>query len=452
MKKKIALIVAIIVVLLIAAGAYAYLGTDLFKSGKEMFFSYLEKDLDKQNEVSKYMAKKQKTPQTNNGTVRLSITGLENEKEVSDVINSSKISFNGSIDPAKMNFEENISAEAQGVSIPVSVKKVGETIGLQSGLIDPKYIAIKNENLDKLVEKFLPNTLKGVPEKIDFTEYKLTEAEIKELSQRYKTILLNNLEEKMFEKGKADNQTVITLTIDNAKAAKIVDEMLAAFKEDNIVMSRIEKFVKTLNDMGVEDASVESIKTSIDELINKIKEEENKENGLKIVVKEYIANKELAKIEVEMFSEESKILSLEATEKEGNIKIYDTDGKLIENLKYTIKLDEQNYVCNIEGTVSDEETTVEIRESVEYKNIKSDNVEEIYNVTYKIPNTGSFESLDSPIDLSIVLNNTISFKDSVTINEFNANDAIVVNDATDEELQQLILNIYQKFGSIANAQ
>ena len=45
MKKKIALALLIVVILLGIGGVYAYFATSAFKTGKELFFSYMTSDL-----------------------------------------------------------------------------------------------------------------------------------------------------------------------------------------------------------------------------------------------------------------------------------------------------------------------------------------------------------------------------------------------------------------------
>ena len=52
------------------------------------------------------------------------------------------------------------------------------------------------------------------------------------------------------------------------------------------------------------------------------------------------------------------------------------------------------------------------------------------------------------IKMNINFENTKSFDENLQIEELNADNAIVLNDATDEELQNLILGIYQQLGLI----
>ena len=128
MKKK-GLIVAIIVlvVLLVLAGgafAYIYFGTDLLLSERQGFEKYAIQLVEGKNKfissnVENYLNKKENTPYTTNGTITVDIMpigevatnseGTQNLTEVLNYSNNTAISFDGKVDNANRKFEQNIS-------------------------------------------------------------------------------------------------------------------------------------------------------------------------------------------------------------------------------------------------------------------------------------------------------------------------------------------------------
>lgn len=59
---------------------YAYFATDMFKTEKEMFFSYIGNSIEETEQDKKiveYIEKKEEKPYSNNGEITFNMTGLE---------------------------------------------------------------------------------------------------------------------------------------------------------------------------------------------------------------------------------------------------------------------------------------------------------------------------------------------------------------------------------------
>ena len=95
MKKKIVLLVILIVLLLAGGIAYAYYATDLFKTDKEMFFSYLIDEKTEtefnQEKLIEYYAKQASTPYESNGEISFDTTGMSQSQGLTEA----KIAFEG---------------------------------------------------------------------------------------------------------------------------------------------------------------------------------------------------------------------------------------------------------------------------------------------------------------------------------------------------------------------
>ena len=218
MKKKIALTLLIVVILLGIGGVYAYFATSAFKTDKELFFSYMTSDLLsnlKDENLKEYIKKQENNAYTNKGSIALEV---QDDGSISDetlqIIKNSKVTFEGKTDNSKKVAEQTLTMElAQGINIPVKVRRDGETLGIQSNLLNTKFIAVRNENLKNLIER-LGADAEDVPDKIDFEESTFTESEIKELKEKYFSILDENLDEELFSKEKENDQTTTYITKD----------------------------------------------------------------------------------------------------------------------------------------------------------------------------------------------------------------------------------------------
>ena len=124
MKKKIILAIILVVILLGAGVTYAYFATDLFKTDKQIFLSYilnnkmLEQFEDKA--ITDYVEKQENIAYTNKGEITLNASGLG--EEVESVLNKTKVTIEGKNNTAQNKTEENITLDfSQGFNIPIKM-------------------------------------------------------------------------------------------------------------------------------------------------------------------------------------------------------------------------------------------------------------------------------------------------------------------------------------------
>ena len=413
MKKKILLIVLIVIILLGVGGAYAYFATNAFKSDKEMFFEYLSQDL-KDEKILEYVKKQEENAYTNKGEASIKINGENNlarTEETIQMLNNSKITFEGKVDNSQKLAEQTMTMNfSQGFNVPVKIRRDGDALGIQSNLLYNKFIAIKNENLKTLAEKFGADAEK-IPDKIELEKNQFTEEEIKTLKNRYFSILNENLEEELFSTERVENQTVITLNMSDKKWSEIIAKILETVRNDEIILNKI-------SDM----TDVQDFKDNIDDAINELKDvETNGTNAL--CIKLYIESKEVKKIEATFIEPESN-------KTVGKIEILKEKNE--SDLVYTIKI----------NTESEDDGNTSIDFKAEYKDIVDlNNVEENYELRIKNTDTD-----DEGMDLSLNYTNTKKFTTDIEIEGINNDNAIIINDATDDELDNLLMEIYKNLG------
>ncbi len=417
MKKKILLAIILVVLLLGFGAAYAYFGTDIFKTDKQIFLSYIFKE-NTNNILSKYIGKQQNTPYTNNGNITVDVSGVNDESI--DVLNNLKIALNGKTNKNQKQVEQDITLDfGQGFNVPIHFRTSNNTYGIQSDLLNSKYIAIRNENLKQLAEKFNLDT-ESIPDKLEISGEQFTEEDLKTLKTTYSKILIDNLEDELFSKEKVEKQTIVKLKMSEKKFVDILSKILETASNDEILLKLYTSEQK------------ETLQKQIEELKSELSEIELEEtNTLEISL--YIESRKVNKCELK-FIEDSKtiaeiILSETATESE--------------------------IAYNIIAKIESDEEQIKTDSTITYRNLdKLDDVKEIFDINLEINTSKDDMDLDpedvvnTNIKMNINFENTKSFNENLQIEELNADNAIVLNDATDEELQNLVLGIYKQLGLI----
>lgn len=440
MKKKIALTLLIVVILLGIGSVYAYFATNAFKTDKELFFSYMTSDWLsdlKDENLKEYIKKQDNNAYTNKGSIALEV---QDDGSISDetlqMIKNSKITFEGKTDNSKKIAEQTLTMElAQGINIPVKVRRDGETLGIQSNLLNTKFIAVRNENLKNLLER-LGADAEDVPDKIDFEESTFTESEIKELKEKYFSILDENLDEELFSKEKENDQTIIKLSMTEEKAKDVLIKIFQTIRDDETLLKKFS---------GVIDK--DDLKQQIDDLVDELKDIEPDEKTT-FEMKLSIKSKKVEKVEMNIKEGENikANILIEKSQNKLSIKAYDEGDSILE-LQIEKETNENDVAYKIDiktdlDTELADQEKAEIHLTVQYKNLATlDNVEENYELKLS---TQDYD--ESNTDLKLNYTNVKQFSSNIKVEGINSENAITLNDATDNEIDELLITIYKNLG------
>lgn len=440
MKKKIALTLLIVVILLGIGGVYAYFATNAFKTDKELFFAYMTSDWLsdlKDENLKEYIKKQENNAYTNKGSIALEV---QDDGSISDetlqMIKNSKITFEGKTDNSKKIAEQTLTMElAQGINIPVKVRRDGETLGIQSNLLNTKFIAVRNENLKNLLER-LGADAEDVPDKIDFEESTFTESEIKELKEKYFSILDENLDEELFSKEKENDQTIIKLSMTEEKAKDVLIKIFQTIRDDETLLKKFS---------GVIDR--DDLKQQIDDLVDELKDIEPDEKTT-FEMKLSIKSKKVEKVEMNIKEGENITANIliENSQNKLSIKAYDEGDSILE-LQIEKETNENDVAYKIDiktdlDTELADQEKAEIHLTVQYKNLATlDNVEENYELKLS---TQDYD--ESNTDLKLNYTNVKQFSSNIKVEGINSENAITLNDATDNEIDELLITIYKNLG------
>ena len=434
MKKKILL--AILLIVLLGAGiGYTCFATDMLKTKKQLFFSYLlsddlTSDL-KSEDLSKYLEKEKNTAFSNKGEITANVKDNGESSDAYDLLSNGKIKLEGKVDNSQKKAEQEITvALAQGINVPIKIRRDGETYGIQSRLLYDKYIAVKNENLKSLFEKLGMDNSNEIPNQIDWENIQFTTEELQNIKDKYSRVFYNSVDNDMFEKSKVDGQTKVTVNMTADQFVSIIEKMADELKND-------EKLLNKLSD----GTTVDELKKQIDEFVNALKDVEHTEQD-KMSISLYIKSRKLVKCEINT-TDENGTETIATAEKEDNkLTVKTFEANEMQN-QISIAKDENadatTYTINVVTQDLGEGSNIQIK--MGFKNLsKLDDVEESIEATIEYGEDSNKSAMQ------INYNNTITFVQNTEIESFNTDNAVVLNDISENELNNLLETIYENLG------
>ena len=307
-KKGILIAIIVLIVLLVLAGgafAYIYFATDLLKTDKELFQKYAVQMGDSESGfipsiLEEYGNKKSTTAYENNGSIsaNTTITADTSENEtlqevikMFDIANNANITFSGKVDNANKKAEQNITLNyTDTVNFPFMYKQDGDTYGLRADIIAPRYVAFENNNLQEFAQKMGVTDVSSIPNKIEFPEIqslKFTDEEKTHILEQYVMPVFEGLADEKFTRAEnTDGSTTYTLSITNIELRNIEVQMLETLKNDTMMLNKINTILQEIYSVSAlsetvngEDATnaIEITAEDIDNTIANLNEENLKE-------------------------------------------------------------------------------------------------------------------------------------------------------------------------------
>lgn len=439
MKKKKTLLIVIIVLIvwiLIIGGivAFLFLGTDLFKSDKELFAKYVASMTEKETgffpiSLNDYENRKMNNAYGVNGTFSVNTEILTTASSMQsssidqssmaaqlmlmeslvDYGNNTNISYSGTVDNPNNKVEQNIQINYQnGVSLPFNYKQVGDVYGLQADFVSSDYIAVENNNLPALLQKLGATNVTDVPNKIEIQEIEslnFTDEEKQHIYDNYVANVLNELSDDKFTKTEnGDGSVSYTLTLTTDEVKDILVRELQTLSEDTMMIDKINSVFQEVSSNTAQTITSQDILDLVDEMN----------------VETTTANDNFV-ITVTQNNGEVNSLVMSTTDMEVSI----TKNVQDSNLSYTIAMN-----ANIEDLGE-----VVFNFDMSYSGINTDNVSETYKISANIPQMANVE---------YTLNNNVNFSNSVNIDDFATN-TIILNDDnySSTEIQNFMTQVVQ---------
>ncbi len=295
MKKKglIITIIVLVVLLVLAGGAFAYIyfGTDLLLSERQGFEKYAIQLVVGENKfissnLENYYNRKETTPYTTDGsisaaTMLIGDAASTNSTEVQKLVDilrysdQASISFEGKVDNANKKFEQNISINySDTVKFPFTYRVDGDIYGIQSDEIGATYIAIDNNNLPELFQNLGATDVTGIPNKLESTELQsanFTDEERAHILNTYILPIYNGITDDKFSKqDNSDGSVTYTLTLTTQELKNMLLQALEILKEDQLMIDKLNGIAQELYGDNYNEETMEINQKSIQESISNI--------------------------------------------------------------------------------------------------------------------------------------------------------------------------------------
>ena len=413
-KILIILIILLALLILVTGIVYVYVVGDLFKSNKELFLKYVlqmgdEKEKFIDTQLEEYFEKQKNTPYTNDGTLKLNITS---NQETVNTINNFNISFVGKTDTTNNYFAQDISLNySDEITFPVSYRKTGNILGLQTKYINNKYIAVETGTSESQTYEGLTNVnnvLQAMDKLDKLKQLPFNQEEWQKIQETCINAFNTQLQDSQFSKIEESNSKSYKLTLQGKQLKTIGIQLLETLKNDQIMLDKVNDYIKLQKN---------SAKLTTNTINNYIKDiEKNSEFDEE-------------SYEISIYQEKGKVTKLVLTSKEMEIRL---EKKKEENsLQYNISL----------ATIGTEEKK-EISFNVNYTGLSSmQNVNESYELQIQTSN--------SKENYSYQYNNQINFTDTIIREEFTDENAMILTNYEEEQVNNF-LNLVEERIKVVN--
>lgn len=442
-KKIIVAIISVLILLLMVgcAFAYMYIATDIFRTDKEMFFTYLAQITTEENgfldnRINSYFEKKTQTAYENSGEITAKVELPEEMKEempsIEDIlgnVNDLAIRFSGKVDSVNQKVEQNIEVDyGNNVILPINYRQDGNAIGLQTNELSKKFIAVRNENLKQLATNLGIEDISEVPDKIELPEevenISFTDAEIEQLKQIYMPVLQENLLEENFSSIKTERDESFTLELSNEQIKNIIVKLLEATKQNTLIIDKVNEVMLEQNP----EAEKMDI-TVIDDIIQGINEEDISDiTNLKLTLIQ--SNKLLNQITIQLGE---NIITIEKR---------DTTESLNYNINCHFKETKTNEIIEQSSTSSlFEEETSEPEQYNIYFNVIYNGLDSLSNVNENYEFGFNITADQDVMKYEYQITTNTQFNENLVIDPLDKSVAIFLNDYEETQLTPFLTQV-----------
>ena len=425
------IIMTVLIIFILLLFVFLYFCTDTLKTNKQLFFKYASQLIEtegakSENNIQAFYNKKQEMPYENEGKFDFTIDLEEETNEQIDIANDFVINFSGKNDKANKKAEQNIELKySDDVSWPLIYRQDGDVYGIQTDYVSSQYVAVENNNLKEFAEKIGISDTSNIPDKIEFTKemanIEYSPEELKEIKERYVSILENQLREDQFQNKKNEDGLIsYILTMTNEELKNLLIAILNELKTDEVVLNKINDILLKINTES-EDNMLET--EDIEAIIQDLQKLETEEGQMQLIVTK----------------KDSSLISMEFEQNDNIIQLTKNDQG--DNVNYTITV-------NVKLSAIDK-IGAKIYFSVAYSGLNElNNVKENYELGIEAL-TNDEEQVGK---YTYQFENTVNFVDSIDIEGLNEENAMILNNYESEQIQNFIGQLTQRIVDVNTEQ
>lgn len=424
MKKKVIWIVVAVLVILAAVAGILYYTTDLFKSPEQLFYRHLannSKLLGETNyeDIIAELKKEAEGSMEIEGTITAKITSDDEDvKELATVLEKGKIKYNTKTVGSEKKMQNDITLNYDGKDIvTLNILQNKEQYGLKIAEAYDKYISVENSNLKALFQKLGVDTT-DIPDKIPTVDYyellNIDKETLNHVKTTYSDIIKQNIPQECYtvEKNattKINGSDIVTnaykLTLSEEQVKTVLVKVFETLKSDDktldLIVSKSNAMVEPYKDITEVDILTK------EELVKGIEDGLAQLNEIEVT-----ANKAL-EIAVYATKDGKATITIIAEE----------EAKQVANMKIDMIKNESNKGVII--NYSNEDTTIEIMMPYNDKEV---------NALMTVESNGT--------KIQVTVRQEIKATENVTIEDFNSNNSVKLNDMSQAEMGQLVQTIY----------
>lgn len=416
--KKIVLILIIImsIIILIGGGLFLFLGTDLFKNDKELFFKYASQIGDSkqgiiENSLKQYIEKKNQTPYSNQGRFKIEVTSQNQQQYES--LKDFDITFSGQVDkPNSKNLQEISLNYSDSVKFPINYKQIGNTIGLQTDYVGSKFIAVETDKLNNLSSSetdVIVGILGGAKQIEKMTKIPLTAEELIQIQNKYVGVLNEQLSIDKFAKVEESNRNGYKLSLSGEELKNTLVKLLETLKNDQTTLEKINEYLKAQKNSASITAS------DIEEQIEEINSSTDLDNET---------------IEITIYEKNRKVTAI-------SIKT----NNIIINFEKENSNKELVYHIILKPVTDAEEAQVTL--DIAYTNISDlQKMKETYTFGYKTPELESKYIFENNVDFTVTNN----------IEEFTNENTMILTNYEPEQVSSFLQAVNQRISQVNQQQ
>lgn len=299
-KKRILIILILLLAIVgIFSGLYALLffKTDLLKSDRDLFYTYLGKNIDildviDDEWITKYEERTKNTKYDNEGQISFEISDENDGSDINKLINNGKIQFKGVTDTVNKKAFQDIklmysNEEEEKELFNLKFLKEQDLYGLKSDEVVIKYISIENNDIYELLNRLGKSNTNNIANKIEKYDINrilnMSEETKEEIIQKYMDVLNEQISSNKFTKEKdiiinrndqeyTTNKYTLKLTGDEEINIKV--KLLETLLNDENILQEVNKIQQK------NDENITVLKTKIQDQINDIKRQPSNSNTI----------------------------------------------------------------------------------------------------------------------------------------------------------------------------
>lgn len=411
--------ILLLLLIILTGVAYAYFATDVFKSNKELFFKYMtqmgtseEGLLDQQ--LKEYLEKQKNTPYLNEGNVTVNITSSENQKQYENT-NRITLTFDGQVDRANDQTIQNISLNySDEVKFPLSYKQIKDVMGIQTSYIGNKYVAINQSGLQNLgtdftLEEETTNPSNSLGKIQEMLEVSFSQEDWQRVKDMYFNVLDQQLQDSYFSKIEEADSRGYQLRLKGENIKNLLVKLLETLKNDQKTLDKMNEYIK------IQKNSLKITASSIEDLIKSVNNN------------------------TQLYQENLEITVYESKGKTRNLSVKLEEAEL--KLERILTQNEQQY--RIELQSNDNNQPAKITFDAKFLGLPTmQNITENYELILEMQD----------IKYQYGYHNNVKFTDQTNIEEFNNNNSMMLQEASQEERITFINAVIERLQNVNQMQ